>query len=428
MHIKSDTGKHLVISFCIVVGVFCSGSALSICIENFTVPLLLIANILLLSYKIITNHYKIKVSFSKETKYLYVFVGFILLSLIVNFSFTGLSAWLRLLLTLSLVGMIVSELSADLLIKYYVNIMRIIALISLIGYFLFVVIGIPTNFIPIVQKITDSSVKYHSLGIYNIWITEFTRNCGPFWEPSIFAAFLSIALIFVVFFDDRSKKLKDILLLSICIITTQSTGGYILLFLILMMSLWKNKNNILLAVISILMCLVIVVAWGPISLYLLNLNYNIFSKIVYFESMGTSMTRYYSVLINLKIWWENNILCGVGLSDVDTLYIFYRDVIAPVALAPAQTSTTTLMIAALGVGGFYYFYIWLKAISIQKMSLVSKLIFIIIITYILNQTPHCYFFLTYYLLFTLLKSGSIKKCKQTSKTSNVLCQTIQQSS
>lgn len=414
MRKKTSKPNDIVTIFCIFVGLLCSGSALSICIENFAIPLLLSANIILITYILIKNNGKILLSKSKEITSLYIFMIFIILSFVMNFSISGITTWIRLLLTLSLVGILVSRMSFEKLASYYIDIIRFVAIIALIGYTIFVIIGVPTSILPTINKVTSGGVSYQSVGIYGIWTSEFTRNCGPFWEPSIFAAYLSIALIFVFFYDNRPTKRFNIILFSIAILTTQSTGGYLLLIIFIIMAIWKNKNttSIILSIVTILGGIVIILAWEPICLWLLNLNYNVFSKLVYFEKMGTSMTRYYSVLINLRIWVENNLLFGVGLADIDNLYVHYRDIIAPVTLAPAQTSTSTLMVASVGVGGIYYFYLWIKSILIQKMSIVPKTLFLFCIIFILNQTPHTYFFLTYYLLFTILKSGTGDKLRE----------------
>ena len=70
----------------------------------------------------------------------------------------------------------------------------------------------------------------------------------------------------------------------------------------------------------------------------------------------------------------------------------------------AQTSTTFLMLAAFGVFGIYYTVAWLKVVFDAKfLNGVQKILFAISVFFIVNQTPHTIFILTYFLLFVFLK-------------------------
>lgn len=54
----------------------------------------------------------------------------------------------------------------------------------------------------------------------------FPRNCGPFWEPGMFAVYISLALFYNIFIQPIKDRYCNMILI-ITLITTFSTGGYI---------------------------------------------------------------------------------------------------------------------------------------------------------------------------------------------------------
>ncbi len=72
-----------------------------------------------------------------------------------------------------------------------------------------------------------------------------SRNCGPFWEPGMFAFFINIALFFELFFLKHSHKLFTLIVLIGTLISTFSTGGYITgLFLFVFYVIANSKSFI----------------------------------------------------------------------------------------------------------------------------------------------------------------------------------------
>lgn len=72
----------------------------------------------------------------------------------------------------------------------------------------------------------------------------FNRNCGPFWEPGMFAFFLSLALFFELFLLENRRKGFRILILSLVLISTFSTGGYVAGIAILVMYSFLNMKSL----------------------------------------------------------------------------------------------------------------------------------------------------------------------------------------
>lgn len=119
--------------------------------------------------------------------------------------------------------------------RYYVNIIYLFTIISLIFYLsLLLLPGLnnfllnlpaipgfaPGNFFTLYQ--TDLDPRYYGI----------SRNHGPFGEPGVFAFFLILALLFNTV-EKKSILDKRSLVFIIGIITTLSTSGYIALFVII---------------------------------------------------------------------------------------------------------------------------------------------------------------------------------------------------
>ena len=88
------------------------------------------------------------------------------------------------------------------------------------------------------------------------------RNCGPFWEPGMFAVYLSIALFFNLFAVHSKRKCCNIVF-ALSLITTFSTGGYIGGAFILILYALKQRNIFLTLLVS---ALVVVSIWGLMNL------------------------------------------------------------------------------------------------------------------------------------------------------------------
>lgn len=388
----------------LIVSSILRGSAISLCIPNMERYLLITIAVAAVIWLYI-NGFAIKKRELKRNSTAFILIICALPSFIGNWSTEGLSVWRNYFLAIVLAYLISIIKSKEELLLTFCRVMKVIAIFSLVCYALFIVIGLPYNWLPTIIKLTDSSIKYKSLVFYNIWLTETTRNCGPFWEPSIFAAYLTFALQIRLFWLDNDKKLKiDCLVYILTIISTLSTGGYILLLITALMYVWRdNRNSSMLKGFTMVGAVVVALMGESIMEWLLTVNYSVFSKIAYFSTMGTTRTRTVSILANLSIWKQHPIV-GVGLAALDKEYAIWKIIIGTEGLNAAQTSTTFLMLAALGIFGIYYSIAWIKAVLNAKcLNGGQKILFAITIFFIVNQTPHTNFILTYFLLFVFSK-------------------------
>ena len=386
------------------------GSAVSICIPEIGNVIWVLLIVSLLLYAVI-NNFKIKKGDIFNNKEVFTLIILSLPSLIVNYSTINSIAWVKYYTAILLAYGLSLCYDKEILVKKYVKIMLFFATVSIILYVMFNYIKLPSSFLPVITKQTDSRVRYYSLFIYNIWIGESTRNCGPFWEPSIFAAYLVIALQFRCFFIKKDDHLKrDFIIIVFAILTTMSTGGYILLMITCLMIFWKNRknNNVIIGVISLITIMLFILFLPMIENWLLSLNYEMFSKIFMFNERGTTLTRKVSFLTNIKIW-SDNLLFGVGLNQIDFYYATVKELIGKSGLNAAQTSTSGVFLASMGICGIYYNYLWVKVtVKENRLNLMQKILFGICVFFIINETPHTYFVITYFIMFTLLKKGECK--------------------
>ena len=118
----------------------------------------------------------------------------------------------------------------------YIHVMMILAIVSLIGFFLLSCVPELSNIFVVQNK---SNYLYSNWIMY-VHAKEYSRNMGLFWEPGAFQTFLCLALLFEVL--SKYMSVKRILVFTATVITTFSTTGYIALSIILLFAL-INRNT-----------------------------------------------------------------------------------------------------------------------------------------------------------------------------------------
>lgn len=387
----------MVLTSAFILSFIFSGSALSICVASLNTWLMYLVFVIMVAYLL---RHKGKIGFRKAECFQRIGIFFLpMITMFISGETPFNYAWSRYFLTVILAWILVHDISREKILLIYRNTMLVIAVISLVGYVVFNLLGFYT-LLPTMSKLNESSTVYYTAIIYNILNIAQYRNCGIFWEPSIFAAYLSLALIVHLFFIEKSK-IRDTFILAIAILTTNSTGGYILLILITLIKLLEKRQILWLSVTVTAFAVIMTLFSEQIIEVLMKINPELFGKLFYFADSGSSLTRYYSSIINLRIWLTNPIL-GIGLPQLDDEYLVWRLILAPESLAPAQTSTSTIMLASLGIAGIYYNYLCIKASWQKTLTIFQRVIVLIIIFFIVNQTPHTYFVMTYILLFAMI--------------------------
>lgn len=180
---------------------------------------------------------------------LYILLGLTVVIIIqtVNFNFFSLpnivGVYLRILIAYLLVTLLGRKF-----IPYYINVIYVISVISLLFYFPIIFSSGIKNMLLALSGAFDglnlSGYNEKTIIIYNInlyHLDEF-RNSGPFWEPGAFAGYLTLALVFLVVRNDvRDKKRAFVILFSI--LTTFSTTAFLAVFVLGFFVFYRRIKN-----------------------------------------------------------------------------------------------------------------------------------------------------------------------------------------
>lgn len=206
--------------------------------------------------------------------------------------------------------------------SYFIKIISCIAIYSLLIYLL--------SYIPSVRNFFLYSVcpKFPSLGvenaiqegggqnfiIYNYQVDYlndaigFYRNCGPFWEPGMFACFFNVALFLNLNYS--GKKWITFLLVA-ATISTFSTGGIIGLLFVLFSYFQLHSNRNILSYIFGMMFLMF------LFLYLSNLSFIGLKVMEQLDNatMGTDTSRFGAILTQAKMVEFSPIIGGESIEQ-----------------------------------------------------------------------------------------------------------------
>ena len=294
----------------------------------------------------------------------------------------------------------------DKVVDYYLKIMTVVTVVSLIGYVL-----VNNNILNLPTMININDVEYGVGIIFNYIKTIPERNCGMFWEPGLFATYLIIAIVFEIAFNPKKTNTIRLIIFVLGVITANSSAGFVLLFLCLILALVNTKNNKM-SVFRALFSVVIVVV-GVIVF--VNLDYIIKNTPLkdneYFVKLLSSnvedSSRFNAVLHNLQIFIEHPF--GAGLNYV---YIHMDHV--------ADTSTSTYILSIYGFLGLLYTIYWIYGVLKQKnINIIAKIVMLIIFILIVNKEPHLSILFTWCILFFMLKNNT-EESKIEEKTEKVL--------
>lgn len=312
------------------------------------------------------KHFKI---LPKAVYYVYIPIGFILLSQIINMD-TSL-AYESKISQLLLGYVIVSSVSFKSFFDHYLRIMTVVAIVSTVVW-VTTFLGITWwSFLP-----TTWENNYYSylIGVIHTNPLLQHRNFGPFWEPGVYQIYLNIAILYLLFF--RSGEMKcSLMWLIAALVTTFSTTGYICFSIILCALLWKESVVANRRIIPLIMVMTIL---GVILLSNEYVSEVVFGK---FEDGGgvSFLIRIYAIEFYGKVILENPYF-GLGVEkSMKTVNDMYNSV--GLNFSDSACTTTMREFACMGgIFGFYRLYIQWKfsRLFTQKIH-VSFLIFLMII-------------------------------------------------
>lgn len=301
---------------------------------------------------------------------------------------------------------IVEYCNSKIIVKVFINGMFIISLISLLFTGYIYIFGAPNAEL---VNTSLSSYGYYNYYIYfypDLWSSNLARNSGLFWEPGIFASYLIIASILEITFSEKINYFK-LTILILTTISTFSTAGIIMIVPLLIMLIERTIGNLkikwIVSITFIILTLYLLFNMNAILNYLYQFNSDIFGKITDSDLITTS-TRIGSPLLNIKIF-KTNPLFGAGINGATNIYNNFKGMYR----INSQTSTSTYMLAVIGIFGITYTLIWIYSIiKIDLFSLTTKCLILILILFIINKEPHNSLMATWLLFFLFYKIAQNK--------------------
>lgn len=224
-------------------------------------------------------------------------------------------------LIVSLMGSLcVSWILREFFVKAIIGVIYFIAIYSLIIYILCLNDGIydylfntlaQNNSLNVEDAVFDEGGR--NFVIYNFQIdyilesAGFRRNCGPFWEPGMFAVYLLVGIFFNVFISPQKFPCCNIILI-LALISTFSTGGYLGGIILLCFYIVKVGVKSLASILIIPACIVGI-------LYIYSLDYIGGKTENQFETAeeGSDLTRYGAFITQIKMIESSPILGGEAL-------------------------------------------------------------------------------------------------------------------
>ena len=401
---SNDISLIRVLAVLSILGVlFCSGSAASICYSGYTLP---IAAVLVITWVLVflTQNPRLRL-LSPEALTLCVLTGGAIFSLLLS-RMVGWTSCVTFLCVLCVAYLLVRVLGIRPVARGFVGTMEVVAVISLIGFFVFEVLGVNPPF-PTMMTHTGSTIYSNAI----IFVVDLGmnsgRNVGLFWEPSIYAAYINVSIAILLFCDRSNRRTKRLALFILVLLTTESAGGLIELLCILVAYWYRQGSKPLVVVSLVALVAAFVLTYTQLQSMLLSINYDLFYKFFGGSNSGTTQTRLECPILNMQIWLQSP-LFGSGFYGADTMYDDLR--MSSVISNLAQTSTVTYLPAAIGVFGFALFIACIYGFAkIVDLPAFSKIALFIAVMVFLNEEPCTYFVAMYLLVFMLLGLQSVAR-------------------
>ena len=249
--------------------------------------------------------------------------------------------------------------------------------ISIICFFIEAIDHSFFSFAPRVYNI--SGYGFQNLFLYIQSDAGFSlRNYGIYREPGVFQIFIIVALLFEIYYF-KQIDIKRVIVLSITLLTTLSTTGVIAFLVWIVLFLFKNKLLVKTIRIKYIVCLMVIVSLlVGLLLFLFDSFFDtVFGKFTL--ENASFLARLSSIIVNIKIWIEN-LVFGVGLTNVENLYMQESNNIFGVFIKD-NTNTILVQYAVFGtLFGILWTIGYIKAAcALGKSKIERILIFLIII-------------------------------------------------
>lgn len=378
----------------LVAIMFCSGSAAGLCYSSLKLPVLLA----LFAVWVVVFAVRLRrVVFRGESLAAF---ALILAAVLVGSAANGeLRRYSFAITVLTIVDayLVSSVLGPRRVLRGFVMTMVFLGAASLVGYIFVALDSFPP--LPSMASENGKTVYLNGFVFCIDTILNRGRSIGIFWEPSIMAGYLNVALFLALVMNVECSRSGRVIL-CFALLATMSSGGLVGFLFVGAAFAYKRSGNTLTTLAIVLVATLFLLFYDQIEQFLLGINYDFFFKFFGGAASGTTQTRLDSPLINLRIW-ELSPLFGSGLDGASALYSTMR--LESTVTNMAQTSTMTVYLASFGALGVFYTTFWLRALTrVKALPLVSRLLGLGLFVLFLNEVPCTQFIALYILLFSLL--------------------------
>ncbi len=357
------------IVFIFVLVILNGGYALSLGFQSS----IMVVSVLFIICDMLIFRSKFKMINNSSTFLALIILQFIL-TFVINLDFAGITEYIRLIvLYLFCYYVYVSFESKD-IVQGFSDFMYFIAIVSLIFY---VWISMYPTLAFTVQN--GYGTVYMTCFLSFVNVVSFERNCGIFWEPSVFAAVCFIWGIVEIFVIRKLEQRKmRIVVLVITVFTTYSTSGYIYLLFLFIALIFRNDSGIyslfriILAVSLISTGILVYFNYNNILLKLVELNPLAFKKLILNNVSVTD--RSVGPLADLYVAATHPF--GVGVTNLTSTVKEAASVIFGKTIH-TRTSTITYYSAAFGM--LCSFTVMIALIKFVKRNIKSFFLTIIMI-------------------------------------------------
>ena len=378
----------------LVAILFCSGSAAGLCYSNLKLPILLVVFIVW-AIAIAARFDRAYFAGESLTAFVLIIVS-VLAGSAVNGELRHYS-FAIVFLTVIDAYLISAVLGPRRVFRGFVAAMVFLGASSLVGFMFVASDSFPS--LPTMVAENGKTVYLNGFVFCIDTILNRGRSIGIFWEPSIMAGYLNVALFLVFVMDVKCSKCGRAIL-CIALLATMSSGGLIGFLLVFAAFVYKKGGNSLPTIAILFSIILFMLFYDQIEQFLLGVNYDFFFKFFGGSESGTTQTRLDSPLVNLRIWALSP-LFGWGIDGASALYDTMR--LGSTVTNMAQTSTMAIFLASFGVLGVFYTLFWVRALARLKcLPLICRLLGLFLFILFLNQVPCTQFNALYILLFSLL--------------------------
>ncbi len=276
----------------------------------------------------------------------------------------------------------------------YIKCMTLISSVALVGF----VIGFFSGYyydLPIISNV--NGVSYYDAVVF-FAMDDFSRgrNIGVFWEPGIFAIFIALAVLFLIFDKKKLNKLQ-LAVLMLTLFSTFSTTGYFLIMIIVFAYVYTRKNKaaikIVFLFITVFLVMFSIFNLNTVLNALLRLSPRVFSKLI--DNSSSTTARINSIMYNLEIFMKSP-LWGFGLVETNMMFSKMTN--------GSQTSTMTLYFAQFGLTGIIYMVIhFISVIRYKKWTKLMCVLFCLAWAILLNVEIVTFFPIIYIISFYFIE-------------------------